>query len=334
MAITEIIEQLPGATGRWNLQSGHSLTVKLKARSDSRLDGPLAVLAALPLRIGDTYRYPITKPATETAAWLFVQDVAIDEVKPLADGGMIWTLSVAYSKLDPSKDDKGPVGDDGVRDPFAAPPKLSWRSQVEEEAKYRDRDGEVLLNKAGDPFIPPITVPRPVVVAVVHRVEREFSSAWVTEYMGRINDAEWLGWPAGSVLCLEITSDRDWNTDISGWVWNTEYQFAFKEPVLGEDGSIIRDGWTMNVLNAGMREKIASIDTGTGFALKQIIVDGAPISSPVNLKSDGRVLQPGGDPVFLPFNVYAEADFTGLNMPDDLFSAGSPAPPPEEPEDP
>lgn len=329
MAITEVIEQLPGASGSWSLQGGHQLAVKLKITSNSRLDGPKAVLAATGVKVGDAYRFPLTKAATETDPRLFVQNVSIDGATPTGNGGVIWTATVTYSRLDPSKDERGPTDPEtGVRDPFAAPPKLNWRSQVEEEAKLLDRDGVWILNKAGDPFDPPITVPRPVVVAVVRRVEREFTSTWIEDYEGRVNSAEWLGFPAGEVLCQQVTSDREWNDDVAGWVWNTEYQFAFKKSITAGD-KVIRAGWAAQVLNQGMRYK----DPVSGKNVACLTADKIPVSQPAQLKSDGTQAGEDDKPIYLTFNVYPEVDFAGLNMPEDLFSAGTPEPP-EEPEEP
>lgn len=319
MAVTEVIEQLPGAMGGWSLQSGYALTVRLKVKAD-KSDGPMTIFAALPVNVGDAYQYPLTKTATETAAELFVQNVSLDGATPLADGTVMWTATVAYSRLDPSKDGGGPVGEDGKRDPFAAPPRLTWRSQVEEEAKILDRDGEWILNKAGDPFDPPIVVPRSVVVAVVRRVEREFSKDWIEVYEGHINSGTWLGFAAGEVLCQQITSDREWNEDVAGWVWNTEYQFAFKKSLTATNGKIIRAGWAASVINAGMRQ----LDPSSSKKVACLTDDKIPVSQPVLLKTTGAQADPDEKPNYLQFNVYPTANFAGLNMPSDLFTAGTP----------
>lgn len=336
MAVTEIIEQLPGALGSWNLQSGHALTVKLKVRSDSRTDGPLAILSALPVRIGDAYRYPLTKAATETAAWLFVQAVGIDECKPTGDGGMIWTLSVGYSRADPSKGDQGPVGEDGVRNPFAAPPRLGAYGQARLVYPTHDKAGAPLLNTAGEPLPPgdDLATEESDLVFEVSRVERLFDLMRIVGLKGRVNAAEWLGFPAESILMLDMQPGRAWNDDVHGWVWDVTYKLMYKPPVeVGED---VYPGHVKKVLNAGLHEKIASLDEPSGFKLVPCMHMGAPVSQPVALKEDGRMLQPGDEPHYLYFDLVKEGDFSTLDFPADLFTAGTPEPPeePEEPEEP
>lgn len=334
MAVVEIIEQLPGALGSWNLQSGHALSIKLKVRSDSRADGPMTIFGALPVRIGDAYRYPLTKPATETAAWLFVQNVSVDEVKPLADGGMIWTLSVGYSRLDPSKGDQGPVDEDGNRDPFAAPPRLSAYGQARLVYPTHDEEGGPLLNTAGEPFLPSddLAVEESDLVFEVSRVERLFDLARLVGLKGRVNSAEWMGFPAGSILMLDIQPGRAWNDDARGWAWDVTYKLMYKPPV--EVGGDVLPGHVKKVLNAGLHEKIAALDEPSGFKLVPCMHLDAPVSQPVALREDGRMLQPGDEPHYLYFDVVKKADFSALDFPTDLFTAGTPEPPPEEPEEP
>lgn len=105
-------------------------------------------------------------------------------------------------------------------------------------------------------------------------------------------------------------------------MWNTEYQFAFKNSILASNGKVIRAGWASQVQNAGLKCK----DPSTGELVSCRAKDG--MYGPMLLKEDGTQAGKDDDPV------YPEADFEGLNMPEDLFSAGTPEPPPEEPEDP
>lgn len=324
MAITEIIEQLPGATGGWSLRAGQAMTIRLKVKSDSRTDGPLAVFAALPIKIGDVYRYPLTRTATETSPWLFVQSVQIDEVVPLAGNETIWKLSILYSRNDPAREEQGPVGEDGRRNPFAAPPRLSAYGQARLVYPTHDKAGQPILNTAGEPLPPSddLAIEESDLVFEVARVERLFNLARIVGLKGRVNASDWLGFPAKSILMLDMQPGRAWNDEVSGWVWDVTYKLMYKPPL--KVGSTTHPGHVKKVLNAGLHEKIAAIDEPSGFKLVPCMHLGAPVSQPVALKEDGRMMLPGDEPHYLYFDVVPEADFSPLDFPTDLFTAGTP----------
>lgn len=317
MAIVDIISEHDGKTGEWSLDGGFRLTVQAYVMTDDPKTGPETFLRALGLNVGDTYRYPLTGTPTETNATLFLQSI---NILGIDEDGRCARLGALFSRNDPSKDDRGPVDEDGNRDPFAAPPKLRWASDVEEFAHTHDKDGTPILNTAGDPPSEPIITPVSVPTAIVSRMVREFDTAWIDSFRGRINATEWLGWPAGSVMCKEITADREWLPDVQGYGWAVEYQFAFKPPIVVDDGGddvLIYPGWSAQVRNAGLREKVSGV-------IKQILVDDAPVSSPVGLKLDGTKAGPSDDPVYLTFDVHPEAEFADLDLPSDLFTVGTP----------
>jgi len=304
-----------GKSGSWSLDRGFNLTASVRVEADSADVGPEAILRSLGLNVGATYRYPLTGTPTETNAFLFLQSVNLDSVSP---DGKWHEVSVTFGPSDPSKDDRGPVGEDGVRDPFAAPPRLRWATEFEDYAPTLDKAGTPILNKAGDPFSTPIVIPYPTSVAIVSRVEREYDDAWLTNFKGRVNDAEWMGWPAGSVLCRDITGDREWNDDVQGYTWPTEYQFAFRPPIVVSTKKVY-PGWAVQVLNAGLREKVSGVK-------RPITVKGAQVSEPWLLDSSGVAYAEGStaDPVYLTFDLYPEADFSLLDLPADLFTVGTP----------
>ncbi|WP_165250203.1 hypothetical protein [Paludisphaera soli] len=327
MAITEIIEAKNGISGGWNLQAGRRFTVKLFVHADDRDTGPQALIEALGLNVGDTYRYPLTRTATETNARLFLQDISLDGVEYLASG-LRGTVSVAFGPYDPSKNE-GPVGPDGYRDPFAAPPQVRGYGEAEEEAVLKDVvTGAPLLNSAGDP-LPGVMRPRSTHVVEVTRVERFHPLFRITDYKDHVNATAWMGWPSKSVLCMDIQPSRRWEPEVSGYVWDVTYKFGFRQDILSEEEGepVLYTGWKKQVLDAGLRQKVGGV--------RLPILDGhSPVSAPVCLKPDGTKAGPDDDPHYLYVDVYETAEFADFGFPADLFTAGTPEPPPDPPEEP
>ena len=322
MAIVRFKEKLPeAAAGSWSLDGGRRYTVRVYAWSDDKLDGPETVLNATGVRVGDTYRYPLTtEEPHETNDRLFINSIECSGGVPCKRNAIgavqRFELTLTYTPADPSKNQGGPVGPDGFRNPFLAPPRVSWRTEWEDFACTHDNAGVPILNKAGDPFDPPLVIPNPTPVVVIQRVEREYNHLWMQNYVSRINSDAWEGFPAGSVLCRDITGNLEWNTEVDGWVWQTEYVFAIRMPIVVSSTKIF-PGWAAQVLNAGMREKVSGE--------RRAIFDGmTPVASPVPLKSDGTKAGASDPPVFLSFDIYPTAAFSGLGLPAGILSLGTP----------
>lgn len=332
MAITRIIEKPGQFGGGWALKGGRRFTVKLYVYSDSWLDGPQRVVESLGLNVGDTYRYPLTKPATETNPGLYLQDIQCGEVKLLAGRRQRVEVTVSFGPYDPSQDQQmGPVGPDGVRDPFSAPPAVRAYGEAEEEALTVDRDGEPILNSAGEPFLDPVpTRPRNTLVIEVTRWERRFTYERILDFKDHVNATDWLGWPSGSLLVKDIQPSRQFLDDVGLVAWEVTYRFAYRPDMVVDDGGedvVIFSGHAAKFLDAGLREK-------RGGTTQPILRGIAPVTSPVCLKEDGTAAGPDDPPNYKYHHVYPEAEFADLGFPADTFSAGTPDPPPDPPEEP
>lgn len=314
MAITRIADH--SCESGWSLDGGRTYSAKVEVETDSKSVGGKAVIDALNLFAGMGYRWPLVATATESDPRCLLQSV---KATPVADG-LQWEVSLEFQPKSWEGSEKGPVDEDGNRDPFAARPTVRCRSEGEEVAATTDRDGEPILNAAGDPFDPPMGRIKRATVWEVSRLEREFDAATIDAYEEKVNSAPWMGFPAESIKCLSITSGCAWDDDAGGYAWSVDYTFAYRRPVAVGAGTV--SGWAEVVLNAGLREKVSG-------ARKQILVDNAPVSSPVPLKSDGTAATPADDPVYLAFHLCETADFSAFDFPADLFSISTPEPEPD-----
>jgi len=324
VGVIAIAETQTGRGANWDASGSRRYSVELCVEVDSVAVGPLAVIQALNLSPAMTYRYPLTSTATESDAGSFIQSVSVGD---LDEAGLTYLVKLEFGPFDAANQAGAAVDSEGrwVAQSWDAEPTLNWTSEDSEFAVTHDRDGEPILNKAGDPFDPPLTVPITTPVAVVSRIEKSFNSAWVNLYKNRVNASTWLGWAAESVLIKDITGERTRDPDW-GVLWRVTYTFAFRPPVsVTTSGGdvVVHPGWAEQVLNAGLRQLVYRPPLTAPF-LEPIVLAGAPASSPVPLDNDGKVLDPDGELVWLSFNTRLTADFDDLNMPSDLFSASTP----------
>jgi len=299
---------------------GREYTVELLAEVSDLSTGPIAIrdwLAAAGFTAGAYYRWPLGSP-TEVDYASYLQRVRI---APAAATGLVYGVTLEYRPVDVVNNGpaQGSQINNWIMAPTLAPPTLKWSSEDVEFACTHDRDGKPILNKAGDPFDPPITIFLATPVATISRVEATFNPAWITIYKETVNDGAWMGFPSESVLCKDITADQFHSPD-HGYLFTVNYKFAFRPSVLGSDGeTVIRAGWDAQVLNAGKRELRLRPPLVEPTRVP-IFIDDAPVSDPVPLDDNGQY-DPEGEPNYLRFAIHPKKDFSFFNFPANLFSA-------------
>lgn len=294
---------------------GRTYSAVLRCDVESVADGPIAVrdyLANFGLVAGATWRWPLSGAATEIDLASFLQGVDISHD---ADDGLSYRVVLDYKPIDPAEFGAGGGGlVNWIMAPWTAPPVLKWSSADMDWAITHDREGKPILNSADDPFDPPIVTQLTIPVATITRVEKAFDPDWILVFRNRVNKDPWLGWPAESVLCQDLTGDRIFDPDW-GWLWTTTYTLAFKPSRTADNGAVMDAGWDAYVLNAGLRER----KNGT---LRPIMLGNAPASSPLPLDDDGEY-----DPnvaIYRRFKIHRTANFDDFNFPTNLFSASTP----------
>jgi hypothetical protein len=305
--------------------SGRYYTVEAVAVVDDIATGPKAIrdyLATQGYTAGAAYKWPLDSP-TETDLASYLQRVDVDTE---TEDGLQYRVRLSYGPRNVRDD--GPAQGDGlvnwVMAPWETPPELAWTSEEEEVHLGFDRDGNPLLNTAGDPFDPTIPTRISTPILKVTRTQRPpFLPAWITTYKNVVNDAEWQGFPAESVLCRDITADRIWDAD-HGKLWRTTYTFAFRPSVLASDGTtVLIPGWASRTQNTGRREIVYQMVEGlpisTGKLRKITDEDGQPVADPVPLAEDGTPLAAGDDVIYKLFNMYPKVDFGYFNFPADML---------------
>jgi hypothetical protein len=143
-------------------------------------------------------------------------------------------------------------------------------------------------------------------VLSVSRNELGFSNSIPTQYVGCVNSSSFYGADKGYCMCTGITAQQQTFTDQLGdqFIYSAvTYNFAFRN----------QTSWQALVYNAGYAEKDSS------GKLQNILTNtGVPVSFPWGLDNDGHKFPTDGssdpDPIFLPFSIYYEADFSSLGL--------------------
>lgn len=213
-----------------------------------------------------------------------------------------WIAEAKYSAA--------PVGEserqeEEIENPLARPAKIRWTTAAYQRAIYKDRDGNGIMNSAGDYFDPVVEIDESRWVATVSKNVSSVPS-WLIDYTDAVNsDSFSIGG-----LTVEVEKAKLSQIDISELQNENGVDFY----VLTYAIEFKKDGWKVVLLDQGLRKKVSGVQ-------KDITVaddDGneSKISSPVPLNGSGGVLS---DPTpanakYKEFNVYTAKTFTVLPL--------------------
>jgi hypothetical protein len=234
---------------------------------------------------------------------------------PHSEGKLSWRVTCEYSS------EWGEISDNPLDDPAVT----DWGVETFTRPVWVDRDGNAIVNSAGDPFDPPAEMDD---FRIVSRTRKNVSAVptWIYSFQNAINSSSFtldgVTVPAGTAKMTGIELGE----------WQERDSVAYRVLVMemhhrGENsggagsgsGSTTDPGsefepWDITLLDAGMRE----VTPGSGGELRNIINagDNSEVSSPVPLDGSGSAL---ADPtpanaVYLSFSVYAERDFNYLPL--------------------
>lgn len=208
-----------------------------------------------------------------------------------SDGaGMQWTVTLNYGPYVPFD-----------QDPSLWPIKVSFGGERTEKVIYFDKGGGAIVNSAGDPFDPPITIDdsRSTMTVTRNELVSVFDLTLAEMYRDKINIADWNGFEALTVKCGIIsTSEPQYDSNARVYYYTVTYPFM-----------IDRKGWIKKILDAGCNE----LDPTSGLPTP-IMNKGQQVSDPVPLDGSGHRNPPAADPVTIEVDAYEEVDFSGLNI--------------------
>ena len=298
MAIKSVAEKMGLRTAGQNQLYQRVYGRVFLVQTTSSLTGSAAVrLATDPVdptkfvpRVGNSYT-TLNFGGSEHDLGSFVQTV---DVREDSEDGLQWLVTVNYGPYDTSTFSENPI--DWL-------PRLSNGQQKFERTCSEDKDGNAIVNKAGDPYADPVTADALRSLIVVKRNElcSVYDLTLAERMTDALNNATWNGFAALTVKCESITTgDSIYDSNNQVYYWEVTYVFA-----------IDRDTWKKTILERGFSE----LDTGSPPKQKQILDSGGqPLSEASLLDSSGHHLASTGTPVFTDWYVYEETDYTVFNL--------------------
>ena len=232
-------------------------------------------------------------------------------VDPIDDTRVVWDAKLRYSNEIKSQEEEErenqPI-------PTLRSVEISWEGVAREVALYKDRNGDHIMNKAGDRFDPPLVT---TVYDLVATIEKNLTEVpfWLFDYQGSVNDSPFtidgLEAETGSALmgAVKISPKQRENGVLFR---KTSIQLHFRAK---RDGTDPPEAWKMEVRNDGLRERLTP-----GGALVNIYDNGTPrmpITTPWPLDVNGKALASGfgsGDITYVTSEIYTRRDFSALPL--------------------
>lgn len=190
-----------------------------------------------------------------------------------------WLVDVTYSSS---------ASDNPLNDPIM----ISGNQSARQVPVEFDRDGQPILNTAGDPF-------QEILFAedFDDTIQLSFNSATVPfnasqQAKRTVSSNAMLGLSPGTVRYAGMNFQPQDHETLGLY-----YSISI--------GLALADDWKTRILNQGFRE----LD---GFEQKVIKIDGQAVTTPALLDQGGEKLDESGQPVTLEFDIYGEANYVAL----------------------
>ena len=280
MTVTFLGEDPGGRTAENNLGT-RTYTRVFKLKTDSKNDGAYTVgsNASLPT-IGSTH-------PDDASAWC--RRLRVENTDPFAG----WTVTAEYSsELELTTN------------PTLQPAEITWDSEQFQKPVLFDNTGDAVCNSAGGLFDPPAMMDdsRRVVT-----VQKNLSAvpAWILDYQDAVNSDQFT--VDGVVIAIGTAKMQRVSVgaeDIRNGTTFRQVTFTMH---------LQRDGWTVDILDAGFR-KIDPSDSTKRVAIS--LDDGTEPSTPALLDGSGGVLSnpSPSTAVFKTFNAYKTRTFSSLPL--------------------
>ncbi len=251
----------------------------------------------------------------------------------------VWKVSCKYSTQMPpggQPPDPGNPGDvtggsttggGALNNPEQEMPDVEWDHEVFQHAPRADRNGDAFVNSALQPFSPPPTFPVAVPTLSITRNELGYNRVKAQQYSYSLNDAPFLGAPAGAVQCLPPKAKMQFRGGLQYWRISYKLRFIVEEINAGSFD------WQPRILDAGMMQFAKPIKgliapDLANMTLIPIWRGSHQVTSPVLLDGFGRAQdpklvpdpldpvnnppKPNVKPVYITRELYRYKDFSSL----------------------
>ena len=288
--IIDVAEIPVPRNGAWGEDWKRTYTRQWYIKTDSKNDSAKSIIMGGPVRPGYVY-----DAGGDTDPGAFVRRI---EVECRDDNGVEWILTAQYGPYDPNVTPQNPT---------ERRLKVNWIADQVETIIDTDKDGNAILNSAGDVPEPGMTEEKSRPILQIVRCQKTFNARLAQDYSDAINSDVFMGADPRTVRSKAIVGALAWDAD-EGDYWEVTYQFAYKA-----------EGWVRKRLDAGKRQLVT---VGGTTYLTPILKGGVPVVDAVPLDGHGKALAVGGTPrvwdthtlAERPFSVFSfsESDIPGL----------------------
>jgi len=279
MAVTWARKIWDGREGGGDLSGSITHTQLYRVRTDNKFDDQVTVLqaAALPF-LGQPY-------PNDPSSYCNSLRARNEGASPF-----FWTVTATYSNEREASDS-----------PLDDPIEYQWATEQFQEVADTDRNGQGIVNSAGDPFDPPIMRDNSRRTVTITSNEA-FVPTWILSYQDAVNsdaiNVDGLSVSAGQAKCQQVS--------VSPIRQRNDVTFRIVTLTI----HLNNDGWGFKILDQGFRER------DDDNKLQQITneADGSEPTAPVLLDGSGKAQT---DPtvasaVFLDYDIYPSLSFAAL----------------------
>lgn len=213
--------------------------------------------------------------------YAYCTDLSVDPTGPWA----IWTVTASYS-----------TEREITENPLLEPAVITWGSEQYQKPVTIDKEDNLIVNSAGDPFDPPAMMDDARVSVTVTKNVASIPS-WVLQYHNAINSASFT--IDGTTIAARVAKVQ------SVSIGERQFRGGVQFRVLTYSMTFRYEGWPLVVLDAGMRKISGTTRVPIANADAPVPLDGlgAPIAEPTFTNA-----------VYGTFHVYREVPFSALPL--------------------
>jgi hypothetical protein len=318
MPVSLVIEQVPNRRGGASAVGAYGFSKSWRVLAPSALYHQGQVLSSFVSQTGVGLGTKWAIGASEFDPLyeeyeIYCVDLAIDEGANTAEG-QEWVITGRWEPADPALLGPGAIPED----PTEAPVSVEYLSYDEAFALNADKDGNLIVNSAGDWFAEPVEAEATYDLIRITRYERMFNPSNAYYWRHRVNSEPWMfrgvEYPRRTARMMRIEPGKELWHQVVGRYFAVVYDVGIRPLVWDGGAGDQGQGWDLRVANIGYRQKI-------GGTVRVILEDnGQPVSDPRPLDpSTGAALAyPLSAATAMPrrtFRVRLERDFNELGFP-------------------
>jgi len=292
MAIVTAVRRPQKRTGSGSVGESNKFVEVWDVRTDSLTESLVAIVTAPGIGYGAAHPDMADCKAME---W----DTAAGD-----DSGLWWVVSIRYYVPPPGKTIEAGTG--------LPAPAWSALGSTHSVPAYKDKDGVIMANSAGDPLEGQEAEGQEFGWSLVKCYPLSASPAWdvvVRSVANKVNSDTWSGETARKWKCSfkgaqkKTIVTQTGSTQSAVQYWEVAFEFRFKD-----------ETWDLAPWDIGFNQRADSSGTPSPSGTNRVTIigkDARPVKQPVALSS-GVATAPGTAPAALNFRFYKETAFTSV----------------------